>query len=159
MRKAISLALVLCAVVYQLTGCRALPVGQEGLLGLADDLAGRLGASQITGDGNLIGERLLGEDAYTGRYLAECAGDTGKDVVFGGASLEERKLYVCGCILAESGKAVIRIRMNEDVTELEPDDDGFFETKLSLGSGGNYIMVQYQDFTGTVELTAGYARD
>lgn len=50
MRKAISLAFVLCVVVYQLTGCRVLPVGQEELLGLADDLAGRLGTSQITGE-------------------------------------------------------------------------------------------------------------
>ena len=75
-------------------------------------------------------------------------------MIFGGVSLEGRKLYVSGYVNARSGKAVIRIRMNGDVTELEPDEDGYFSTELKLDSGGNYIMVRYENYIGTVELTS-----
>ena len=44
--------------------------------------------------------------------------------------------------------------MNGDVTELEPDEDGYFSTELKLDSGGNYIMVRYENYIGTVELTS-----
>ena len=36
------------------------------------------------------------------------------------------------------------------------DENGYFETNLSLESGGNYIMVNYEDFTGIIELYSEY---
>lgn len=42
---------------------------------------------QITEDGDVIGERILSEDSYVGRYCADGEDETGKDVVFGGAQL------------------------------------------------------------------------
>ena len=73
-------------------------------------------------------------------------------MVFGGGSIETRRLQVYGRILAEEGQATVRIRMNEEVVELEVDEEGRFETELRLKSGGNYIMVDYEEFSGTVEL-------
>lgn len=154
MRRVIRGALIL-GLTVQLAACGIyLDTGQvlDFLEGVTEDL----GASQITQDKNLIGERLCATDAYTGRYLADCDGNTGKDVVFGGASIESRKLYLSGCIITYSGQAVIRIRMNDEVIEVEPDEDGYFKAELNLDSGGNYIMVKYADFTGTVDLAAGY---
>ena len=157
MRRVISGVMIVC-MVFQLTSC-GFPFGNlKQLSDVLEDLAGVVGSSQITGDSRLIGERLYGEDVYTGRYLAECDGSTGRDVVFGGASIESRKLYLSGYIQAYSGKATVRIRMNWDVIELEPDEDGYFETELNLESGGNYIIIKYEDFTGTVDLTSGYTR-
>ncbi len=152
MRRVIRGAAILC-LILPLTACR-FHMAPDEAVSFVENLAGIMGSFQVTSDGDLIGERSRGEDAYTGRYWAECAGNTGKDVVFGGASLESRSLYVSGYVNACSGKAVIRIRTNGDVTELEPDEDGYFETELKLESGGNYIMVRYEDFMGTVELTA-----
>ena len=87
------------------------------------------------------------------------AGQSGEPcMVFGGGSVESRKLYLCGYMVTYSGKAVVRIRMNEDVVELEPDEEGYFETSLNLEGGGNYIMVKYENFCGTVEVTSGYSR-
>ncbi|MCI9436576.1 MAG: hypothetical protein HFH85_05305 [Lachnospiraceae bacterium] len=157
MRRVISKAVIVC-MVFQLTAC-GFPFGNEKLLSdTLEEVAGFFGASQITGDENLIGERLYGRDAYTGRYLADCDKVTGRDVVFGGASVESRKLYLSGYIQAYSGTAVIRIRTNWEVVELEPDEDGYFETELNLESGGNYVIVKFEDFTGTVDLTSGYDR-
>lgn len=153
MRRVIRGAAILC-LLLPLTACRFRYMAPDEAVSFVENLAGIVGSFQITSDRDLIGERSCGEDAYTGRYWAECGGNTGKDVVFGGASLETKRLYVSGYVNAYSGRAVVRIRTNGDVMELEPDEDGYFETELKLESGGNYIMVRYEDFSGTVELTS-----
>lgn len=155
MRRVIRGALILGMSMW-LASCGFDSLSAEQVMAFLEDTTAKLGASQITADKDLIGERLYAKDTYTGRYLADCDGNTGKDVVFGGGSIETRKLYIYGCIITYSGKATVRIRMNEDVVELETDEEGYFQTELNLESGGNYIMVKYEDFTGTVDLTAGY---
>ena len=152
MKKICSMALALCLIVC-LSACRMEPQETyQFLSGIAENL----GESQITEETDLIGIRYSGEDSYTGTYQADCGGDTGRDVVFGGGSLESKKLRVHGSIRTDAGKATVRIRQNEEVTELSPDQDGSFETKLSLESGGNYIMISYEDFQGSVALISEY---
>ena len=125
-----------------------------------DGVVENIGDSQITDDDDLIGARpLVDDDSYAGEYTAECSQMTGRDVVFGGASIHDRALFLSGHIETESGKATVRIRMNSEVVELEPDADGYFETTLKLDNGGNYIMVVYEDFSGTVEMNSEYLDD
>ena len=145
-------AALLCCIAFSLTGCGFLSVNSWEWLKIADNVVGVLGASQITADEELLGQRVCHDDAYVGNYEAQCQGSTGRDVVFGGGSIETRRLQVYGRILAEEGQATVRIRMNEEVVELEADEEGRFETELRLKSGGNYIMVDYEGFSGTVEL-------
>ena len=122
-----------------------------------DGIVENIGDNQITDDDDLIGARLLvDDDSYVGEYTAECSHMTGRDVVFGGASIHNRALFLSGHIDAESGKATVRIRMNSEVIELEPDADGYFETTLKLDNGGNYIMVIYEDFSGMLKMTCEY---
>ena len=79
--------------------------------------------------------------------------------VFGGGSIESRKLHVYGKVSGEAGKAAVRLRQNEEVTKLEPQKDGSFETTISCSSGENYIMVDYKNFQGNVELYSEYISD
>ena len=126
---------------------------KEFLDGVVEDI----GDSQVTDDDDLIGARLMvDDDSYVGEYTAESSHMTGRDVVFGGASIHNRALFLSGHIDAGSGKATVRIRMNSEVIELEPDADGYLETTLKLDNGGNYIMVIYEDFSGTVEKNSEY---
>ena len=99
---------------------------------------------------------MVDDDSYVGEYTAECSHMTGRDVVFGGASIHNRDLFLSGHIETESGNATVRIRMNSEVVELEPDADGHFETTLKLDNGGNYIMVIYEDFSGMLKMTCEY---
>lgn len=156
MRRVIRGAAIIC-LLLPLTACGFRQVFSNDLYGFLEGLTGVIGSSQITSDKELIGERTKEKDAYAGRYWAECRGSTGKDVVFGGGSIDSRRLYLSGYVLTESGRAVVRIRMNEDVSELETDEDGYFETELHLNAGGNYIMVSYDNFVGTVDMTVRYA--
>lgn len=124
-------------------------------------IVAQIGCRQITDEDDLIGTRILKDDAdrYTGNYSAQCDSMTGRDVIFGGASIHNRTLFLSGTLQRESGKATVRIRLNEEVIELEPDDNDHFETTLKLESGGNYIMVVYEDFSGKVEMTCKYMDD
>lgn len=125
-----------------------------GMMERLEMWAGKLGKTQLTDDEELHGTRTLTDedDSYAGKYVADCAETTGRDVVFGGASTNARGMVLTGNVTVDAGEATIRIRMNDEVTELEPKEDGSFEMDLPFESGGNYIMVDYDDFSGTVEL-------
>ena len=149
--------LLLTVLLLSLTGCRSNFMEPEAMQDFLDGVVENIGDSQITDDDDLIGGRLLvDDDSYVGEYTAECSHMTGRDVVFGGASIHNRDLFLSGHIDAESGKATVRIRMNSEVIELEPDADGYFETTLKLDNGGNYIMVIYEDFSGMLKMTCEY---
>lgn len=147
--------LLLTALLLSLTGCRFNFMEPEEMQDFLDGVVENIGDSQITDGKDLIGTRTLADsdDAYAGAYTAECDCVTGRDVVFGGASIHNRTLFLSGHIETESGTATVRIRLNEDVVELEPDADGCFETTLKLENGGNYIMVVYEDYSGKLEIT------
>lgn len=155
MKKIVSIFAAVC-MMFSLAACSMdADEVQEFLNGVAENL----GDSQITEDKDLIGIRSLTDDAYTGTYRADCHGNTGRDVVFGGASINSRKLHVYGTVRCNSGNAVVKIRQNEKVNALSLEDNGKFETNLSCTSGGNYIMIDYEDFKGNVELHAEYESD
>ena len=159
--KHVIIFLLLTVLLLSLTGCRSNFMEPEAMQDFLDGVAENIGDSQITDDKDLIGTRTLADsdDSYAGEYTAECESVTGRDVIFGGASIHNRELFLSGTIQAESGKATIRIRLNEEVFEMESDDDGHFETTLKLDSGGNYIMVVYEDFSGSLEMTCEYMDD
>ena len=152
--------LLLTSLLLSLNGCKFNYMEPEAMQDFLDGVVEDIGDSQVTDDDDLIGARLLvDDDSYVGEYTAECSHMTGRDVVFGGASIHNRDLFLSGHIDAESGKATVRIRMNSEVIELEPDADGYFETTLKLDNGGNYIMVIYDVFSGVVEMNSEYLDD
>lgn len=152
--------LFLTSLLLSLNGCKFNYMEPEEMQEFLEGVVEDIGDSQITENGDLIGERLLADDdSYAGEYTAECTHMTGRDVVFGGASIQNRTLFLSGHIETESGKVTVRIRMNSEVVELEPDADGYIETTLKLDNGGNYIMVIYEDFSGTVEMNSEYLDD
>lgn len=120
-----------------------------------------IGKNQLTEDESLTGERSLveKEDYFTGTYVMEAEQLTKREVLFGGATIEERNIKCNGVVQSISGKADIRIRMNEEVIYLEPDEDGNFIMDLSFESGGNYIMIDYENFTGSIELRCTEGKD
>lgn len=146
--KQLFLFFLMAGLLLGLTGCR---LNDEEYW---NGIVAQIGDSQITDDKDLIGTRVLKDnsDAYAGTYTAECDSVTGRDVIFGGASIHPQELFLSGAIYAESGSATVRIRLNEEVCELEPDSNGYFETTLKLDNGGNYIMAIYEDFSGSIEL-------
>ena len=124
-----------------------------------DQIAGKLGNSQITPKSRLAGERLLAEDDYTGIFTADCDNENGRDVIFGGASIKERQIHIYGKIQCDIGGITLRVRETADVFVVEPQKDGTFDKYLDFSTGGNYIMADYENFSGKIELVAEYAPD
>ena len=72
------------------------------------------------------------------------------------AAERDKLIKVKAYIKTESGSAVIRLRMDGKVLEYTPDADGRFEHEFNFENGGNYIMIDFDRFTGTVQMTAEY---
>lgn len=134
--------------------------GKEAL-GQIREWSETLGEKQLTQDTDLIGTRTLEQedDFYNGDYAAIVEETTGRDVVFGGAGIEERTIVCSGKVTVISGDIKIRVRMNEDVVYITPDENGHFEKEFSFTSGGNYLMVDYEDFTGSIDLRCKEGED
>ena len=122
-----------------------------------DDLRGAFKMSDVTSSAELIGRRKnRNGNWFIGSYTAQCENETGRDTVFGGASARDKLIKVKAYIKTESGSAVIRLRMDGKVLEYTPDTDGRFEREFNFQNGGNYIMIDFDRFTGTVQMTAEY---
>lgn len=157
MKKAASVIAALI-LLSSLTACGLRNDAPESIVDRLDGIVGQIGDSRITDDAALLGERNNSEDSYTGKYMSECGNQTGRDVVFGGGSVQERIVHIYGRIVQQSGSAKVRIRINAEAEDLEIDENGNFETTLRMTSGGNYIMLDYENFTGSVELISEYCR-
>lgn len=155
MKKIISGFLILCVLlgicVYAIQNTEP-----QKMLSVYEKVIEACGRTQITDDKRLIGERNLGEDAYIGTYNASCNNANGRDVIFGGGSLNERKIMLHGNIQTESGKATISVRMSDSKETVPTDDNGNFSILLELNGGGNYIMIDYENFKGGVKLYSDY---
>ena len=124
-----------------------------------DSIAHVISLTQITRDSKLIGKREnIDKDSYIGSYSSSCISEYGRDEVFGGASVKDRKIKLKVKILKESGGASIRVRTNSYVEDYSVDENGNFEKTFDFDSGGNYAMIIYNNFTGTVEMTSEYAK-
>jgi len=152
MKKVMLIGILLC-MVMSLTACDLKDATPEAMHQTIDGIVGWFGSGQLSKDDELIGKRTAEDDLFSGRYTAQVAGETGRDVVFGGSSILTRTIRLDAEIKAEAGTAEIRVRMNDEVISLTPDEDGRITTVLHFISGGNYIMVDYESFTGTVEMT------
>lgn len=115
-----------------------------------------MGKSQLTSAFHMIGERHDEKDDYTGSYTCDADDAVGRDVVYGGCSIDSLSIRLEGRIRAEHGLAAIRIRQGNETMEIDVDENGFFDEQLVFDSGGNYIMVDYKHFTGEVELNTAY---
>ena len=116
-----------------------------------------MGSLARTSEHKLIGTRTCGSDDYTGAYAATCRQARGKDVVFGGCSLQARRLQVTGSVACQSGFVQLIVKNGSDELWLTPDANGNISQEIT-GSGGDwYLSVEYADFSGSVTLCSAYA--
>ena len=130
----------------------------EPLVRCYGNLVEYVGRKQLTKEKDLIGEKV-NDDDYTGEYTAECNGQSGNDIIFGGASLYGEKIHLGGKISIKSGNAVLRVRQGTKVKEYAPNRDGEFDVNLSFEGGENYVLVLFRKFSGTIKITSERIED
>lgn len=157
MKKIIAILLIFIILV-SLSACKKQEIDPYEVLSKFEIIVETLGNSQITKDSDLIGTRENTDDnKYIGLYTSNCENETGRDVIFGGASTKEQTLRIFGNIKTDEGTAILRIRLGENIEFPEIDENGNFDFILSLNGGGNYIMIDYENFIGSVTLTSEYS--
>lgn len=87
MRKVIALCLMLCCM-FSLCAC-----SKDEIVEQYNEALQAVGDNNLTDNKDLQGTRELGEDSYVGTYQADYDDFTGKEIVFGGTSLERDAVY------------------------------------------------------------------
>lgn len=110
---------------------------------------------QLKMNDDLAGTRSL-KDNYTGAYSADYDGQSGRELLFGGALLKELDVAVYGRVSGRQGSARILVKMNGSTSYIETDENGEFFEILHFDSGGNYIIAELEKFCGHIELYSEY---
>lgn len=141
---------LLCAGMVCSTGCGN---WKDTMLSGYANVIAALGDLSRTKSSELIGTRTDGADAYTGAYAISCKKARGRDVVFGGCSVQRQNLTITGTMRAQAGFVRIIVQDGSSPEQsLMPDSDGKIYAEINGKGGDCYILVDYADFTGTLTL-------
>lgn len=149
--KKIVLALTFVLVgSFMLAGC-----SKDEILNHYNNIVQSAGSIELTGKSSLQGEKEKGIDDYTGTYTADYANFSGTEYLFGGTSIKReagKELSIdCALEVTDGTAKVFWISgADEEVTLLET--TGTYSDTITLPEGGNYIGIECENFTGSIEL-------
>ncbi len=142
--------LLLCAGMACSTGCGS---WKDTMLSGYANVVAALGDLSRTKSAELIGTRTDGSDAYTGAYASSCQKVRGRDVIFGGCSIQQQNLTITGTVQTQAGFVRIIVQDGSSPEQsLIPDSNGKIHAEIAGNGGDCYILVDYADFTGTLTL-------
>ena len=135
---------------FMLAGC-----SKDEILNHYNNIVQSAGSIELTGKSSLQGEKEKGIDDYTGTYTADYANFSGTEYLFGGTSIKReagKELSIdCALEVTEGTAKVFWISgADEEVTLLET--TGTYSDTITLPEGGNYIGIECENFTGSIEL-------
>ena len=145
----LSLCLILLGASV-LSGCT-----KDEFLDQYNNIVQSAGSIALTGNSSLQGTKEKGIDDYTGTYTADYANFSGTEYLFGGTSIkrEAGKQLSIDCTLesTEGSAKVFSISgSDEAITLIEA--TGTYSDTITLPDGGNYIGIECENFTGSIEL-------
>lgn len=131
--------------------CSCTSADVQECVSLCNNVIENLGALVLTPDENLIGIREK-RDGYCGSYRVNCEEKSGKEIVFGGTSLEKRERILSGTVQSSKGEVRIILQKGPQTIQIFPDESGSIYREVTSFSSF-YIRLEYEDFSGTVELS------
>ena len=109
----------------------------------------------LTPDRSLQGERVRGEDDYTGTYAADYEDFSGTELLFGGTTLnrEAGNTVELTCSLdIEEGEAAIFLCSGSEEPVLLLSESGDYSGTIEVGGGSVYLGVWAVGVTGSVSI-------
>lgn len=151
------LSIILCLVI--MLGSAFLFVADtEDIVNGYTQIVQMLGKSQLTSRLNMIGELYERKDDYVGGYMCNADSVTGRDVPYGGCSTKDKKLRLTGKVNRKRGDVNVRIRYGSETKNIKFDSRGYLEKELLFSAGGNYIIIEYDNFVGEIDLRTEYIK-
>ena len=94
--------------------------------------------------------------SYVGTYEADYENFSGKETLFGGTALERddgNKIKISCKIDTASGALKLILQTGANEPEVLCDTESSYSATIELPSASNYIIVEAENFTGSLDLT------
>ena len=113
------------------------------------------GAIELTGKSSLEGTKEKGIDDYTGTYTADYEDFSDTEYLFGGTSIKReagKELSIDCTLEVTEGTAKVFWISGSDKAVTLIETTGTYSDTITLPDGGNYIGIECESFTGSIEL-------
>ena len=128
---------------------------KDALVDAYGSLVDTAGSWALMPDRSLQGERVPGEDDYTGTYAADYDDFSGTELLFGGTTLDREagNTVELTCSLdIEEGEAAIFLCSGSEEPVLLLSESGDYSGTIEVGSGSVYLGVWGEGVTGSVSI-------
>lgn len=128
---------------------------KDALVGAYGSLVDAAGTWALTPDRSLQGERVRGEDDYTGTYEAGYEDFSGTELLFGGTTLDREAgdTVELTCSLdIEEGAAAVFLCSGSEESVILLSESGDYDSTLTVGGGSTYIGVWGEGASGSVSI-------
>ena len=128
---------------------------KDTLVGAYGSLVDAAGSWALTPDRSLQGERVRGEDDYTGTYEANYEDFSGTELLFGGTTLDREagNTVELSCSLnIEEGEAAVFLCSGSEDPVILLSESGEYSSTIEVGGGSTYIGVWGEGVTGSVSI-------
>lgn len=128
---------------------------KDALVGAYGSLMDAAGSWALTPDLSLQGDRVRGEDDYTGTYEAGYEDFSGTELLFGGTTLDREagNTVDLSCSLdIEEGEAVVFLCSGSDDPVILLSESGDYSGTIEVGGGSVYLGVWAEGATGCVSI-------
>ena len=128
---------------------------KDAILNAYSSLMDTAGSWALTPDRSLQGERVRGEDGYTGTYEAGYEDFSGTELLFGGTTLDRAAGSTveisCSLHIEEGEAAVFLCSGGEDPVVLLS-ESGDYASTIEVGGRSTYIGVWGEEANGSVSI-------
>ena len=128
---------------------------KDSILDAYNSLVDTAGSWALTPDRSLQGERVRGEDGYTGTYEAGYEDFSGTELLFGGTTLDREAgdtvELSCSLNIEEGEIAVFLCSGSEDPVILLS-ESGDYSSTIEVVGGSTYIGVWGEEVSGSVSI-------
>lgn len=128
---------------------------KDAILDAYGSLVDAAGSWALTPDRSLQGERVQGEDDYTGTYEADYEDFSGTELLFGGTTLDREggDTVDISCSLAiDEGEAAVFLCSGGDDPVILLSENGDYASTIEVGGGSTYIGVWGEEVSGSVSI-------
>ena len=128
---------------------------KDAILDAYSSLMDTAGSWALTPDRSLQGERVRGEDDYTGDYEAGYEDFSGTELLFGGTTLDREagNTVELSCSLdIEEGEAVVFLCSGSDDPVILLSGSGDYSSTIEVGGGSTYIGVWGEEANGSASI-------
>ena len=128
---------------------------KDAILDAYGSLVDAAGSWALTPDRSLQGERVRGEDDYTGTYEANYEDFSGTELLFGGTTLDRAagNTVELSCSLdIEEGEAAVFLCSGSDDPVILLSGSGDYSSTIEVGGGSTYIGVWGEEANGSASI-------